>query len=546
MKETHAQGTFVVLAGLLLLVSSSLAQAQEQPVHNGLVQDWTQKHILFSRDAILKHPSLVASEPRIAHRILQRSLRAQPQLAGVTPSTGGPPSQHDWNVSLGLGRIASDMFPAKYSFDPSVAPDCVKDYVVFGLNHAAVTGAQANLVAFNNLYSGTSPAGLCGSAPTVLFAYDTTTVTAGRILNSPSLSLDGKKIAFVESGSATAVFHVLTWTAGTGGISSAADPGAAMVSIPFAAVLDTRSSPWVDYNTDTAYVGADDGKVYKFTGVFKGTPTLVSTAPWPVTLNAGVRVSSPVLDKNLGLLMVGIQNGTYYSINTTTGAVKALVVGKSGSTNPGILAAPIVDVTNGTSFVVSANDNTSGVLVEVNSALMTQLAKGRIGLASKSTTAISLFQPAFSDSYFDDPTTGIARVCGTGAADTTPWQYAFGGFTLQSGKYVMNTTPVSSSQLLTSPNARCTEFTEFFNPNVGVGGTDYFFFGLTADCSGLGTSGCVVARNKDGSLTMADVAGGPSGIVVDNFSTAAQAASIYMTNQTAPNLAYKFTQQGLQ
>jgi hypothetical protein len=55
----------------------------------------------------------------------------------------------------------------------------------------------------------------------------------------------------------------------------------------------------------------------------------------------------------------------------------------------------------------------------------------------------------------------------------------------------------------------------------------------------------VVARNADGSLTTADVAGGPSGIVVDNFSTEGQASSIYLMGLTTPNTAYKFTQNGL-
>jgi hypothetical protein len=436
------------------------------------------------------------------------------------------------------------MYPAKFSFDPEAAPDCTKDFVVFGLNHAGVTGGQANLVAFNNLYSGTSPAGICGAAPTVMFGYNISTVAAGRILNSPALSLDGKKIAFIESGATSSTFHVLTWTAGQGTIAAAVAPGAAMTSLTFAADLNIRSSPWIDYNTDTAYVGANDGKLYKFTGVFKGTPAL-APAPWPVTLAVNIPVSSPVLDKKLGVVLVGIQNGTYFSVNATTGVVRSLVVGRSGATNPGILSGPIVDVTNGTSFVVSANDGTSGVLVEVNSATMTQLAKGRIGIASKSGTAISLFQPAFSDSYFNDPTTGNARLCGTGAADTTPWQYAFGGFTLQGGKFVMNANPTFSAQLLTSTTARCTGWTEFFNAHLN-GGTDLFFFGLTADCTGAGTSGCVVVRNGNGSLTKADVPGGPSGIVVDNDSTAAQASSIYLTDATTPNLAYKFTQNGLQ
>jgi hypothetical protein len=111
----------------------------------------------------------------------------------------------------------------------------------------------------------------------------------------------------------------------------------------------------------------------------------------------------------------------------------------------------------------------------------------------------------------------------------------------------MNTTPTFSAQLLTSTTARCTGWTEFLNPNVGgVGGTDFFFFGLTADCTGAGSFGCVVARNANGSLTTANIAGGPSGIVVDNFSTAAQASSIYFTGAAAPNTAYKLTQNGLQ
>jgi hypothetical protein len=40
------------------------------------------------------------------------------------------------------------------------------------------------------------------------------------------------------------------------------------------------------------------------------------------------------------------------------------------------------------------------------------------------------------------------------------------------------------------------------------------------------------------------VSGGPSGIVVDNYSTEPQASSIYFTAATA-DTAYKFTQDGL-
>jgi hypothetical protein len=435
------------------------------------------------------------------------------------------------------------MFPSKFSFDLAAPPSCQNDYVVFGLDGAGTTGGSANLVAFNNLYAG--PGGVCGAAPTVLFAYNITTVPGGHFLTSPVLSQNGTKIAFVEGvGGAipSAIFHVLTWTAGQGGISSAADPGAAMTSLPFAPTnTDTASSPWVDYGADIAYVGADDGKIYKITGVFKGTPTLAGGV-WPVTVSAGLHLTPPVLDSRLGLLMVGSANGSLYQINTATGVLAApLAIGnKAASPNHGILAPPIVDVTNGTTFVVSSNDGTSGVLVEADTATLTELARARIGQASASKTAVNLYQPAFSDSYFTTPSSGVVRLCGTGDADITPFQYAF-GFTGRT----MHTAPAFKQQLVTSTAARCTGWTEFFNPNIGVGGTDFFFFGLDQDCTapGLGPAdGCVVSRTTDSPiLNKATITGGPTGIVVDNFSTAGQASSIYFMAKNL-NITFKFKQ----
>jgi hypothetical protein len=310
-----------------------------------------------------------------------------------------------------------------------------------------------------------------------------------------------------------------------------------MTTLPFAPVNSTTSSPWVDYGSDIAYLGADDGKIYKITGVFKGTPTLAG-APWPVLVSTNLHLTPPVLDARLGLLMVGSTNGNLYQINTATGVLAAPLVVGAGP-NHGILGAPIVDVTNGTTFVVSSNDGTSGVLVEADTATLTVLAKARIGQASASGTAVELFQPAFSDSYFTNPSTGLVRLCGTGAADITPFQYAF-GFTGRT----MQTTAAFSQQLLTSTAARCTGWTEVFNPNIGAGGTDFFFFGLTEDCTAPGngpTDGCVVARSSDTVLTKATLTGGPSGIVVDNISTAGQASSIYLMGKNV-NTAFKFKQ----
>src|ERR1035438_2918800 len=148
----------------------------------------------------------------------------------------------------------------------------------------------------------------------------------------------------------------------------------------FRSATSTTSAPWIDYTHDTVYVGADGGLMYKITGVFHGTPTLAG-APWPITVSSGHHLSPPVLDSELGMLMVGSTTGNLYQINTTNGALAALVIGKPGITGAGVVAPPLVDLTNGTTFVVSSNDGTSAVLVEVDTNTLSQLAK-EIGRAS--------------------------------------------------------------------------------------------------------------------------------------------------------------------
>ena len=543
MKPKHPYATVAVWCVVFFaLVPSMCAQEATAPSHTGVPQDWSQRQIVFSRDALVMHPDAIYREPRVLHQAMQRWQAPNSDVfRGADPlpsSAGNSGHQRDWNVALG-GRLAPNMFPAKFSFDPGAPPDCVNDYVVFGLATAGVTGGRTNFIAFNNLYAGSLPAGLCGAAPTVLFAYNISTSGVGKVVTSPILSEDGKKIAFVESLGTSAVFHVLTWTAGQGTIAAAAAP--TMTSLTFSPTANsTTSSPWIDYSNDIVYLGSDKGQVYKITGAFKGTPTLAG-APWPVTVSNNFHLTAPVLDAVRGVLMVGSANGTLYRINTSTGALSTLVVGKSGATSPGIVAPPMVDVTNGTTFVVSANDGTSAVLVEADTATMTVLSKARIGRGSSGGTALNLFQPAFSNQYFNNPSSGNIRLCGTGAADTTPWQYSF-GFTGRT----LNTTVSFSQQLLTSTLSRCTAWTEFFNPNVN-GGTDFFFFGLTRDCTAPGTGfpgGCVVARSSNITITKVKMNGGPSGIVIDNYSTAAQASSIYMMAGKL-NTAYKFTQNGL-
>jgi hypothetical protein len=537
----------VIALCVFALVSSMRAQEAVTPRHIGVPQDWSTHHIVFSRDGLLQHPEILYREPRVLHQAMQRWQAPNSDVfrsvSQASPENNS--SDHrDWSVSLVKGHVSANMYPAKYSFDPTLPPDCLNDYAVFGI--AAIGAAtQANLIAFNNLYSGTLPTGLCGTAPTVFFAYNITTVPGGRVFTSPVISEDGTKIAFVESVPGTtpqAIFHVLTWTANQGTITAPAAP--TMTSATFSPTSDcTTSSPWVDYSADIAYVGSDNGTLYKITNVFKGTPLVVNTPPWPVLVSRNNRLSPPVLDSSLGYLMVGSGNGSLYQVDTTTGVATPHAIGKAGAKSAGVLTAPAVDVTNGTTFAVSANDGSSAVLVEVDTCCFTNPRKVRIGIGAASGTAMSIGEPAFDNQYFTDPNTGHIRLCGNNPnlalLDTSPWQYSFG---FSAGR--MNPATSSSQQLLTSTAAQCTGWTEFFNPNIN-GGTDFFFFGLTQDCTGAGTSGCVVEQIGTSTVATAAVNGGPSGISVDNYSTAKQASSIYLTAEKA-NTAYKFTQNGLQ
>jgi hypothetical protein len=202
-----------------------VGQGQEQPRHQhvGRVQDWSYHHVTMSGRFSSADLDKARVEPRILYRLAERNLSSATGDArpfGPDRRAPGRPFRPqttglkiDWSINLGAGIVASNMFPAKYSFDINAAASCSGDYVVYGLNVAGVTNGQANLVGVKNLYSGTG--GLCGANPTVNWAYNGSTA-GGSVLTSPVISLDGTKIAYIESAASSSIFHVLTWKAGEG------------------------------------------------------------------------------------------------------------------------------------------------------------------------------------------------------------------------------------------------------------------------------------------------------------------------------------------
>jgi hypothetical protein len=311
---------------------------------------------------------------------------------------------------------------------------------------------------------------------------------------------------------------------------------------------DTRSSPWVDYVSDTLYVCSDNGRAYKVTGVFKGTPTLVG-APWPKAIVGG-GLTSPVFDDVTNKLFIGATNGRVYSVsadNVST-ALTFLQVGTSGAQNPGVLDTPIVDSTAGTLMAISSNDSTvlnSAVVVQGSTSTLAEIRRLSIGQGSTGGTSVTLFGGDFDNAYINNPASGHMLICGTAPASTIPTLYSvsFDG--------AAHMTTVSQlSAVSTVATARCGPITEFYNVNAAGGPTDSFFFGVSARCTaGTGvTNGCVMARQTTAGVTTTIATfsrAGASGIIPDNNSAQPNASSIYFTNQGGTALAVKLTQQGL-
>jgi hypothetical protein len=431
-----------------------------------------------------------------------------------------------------------------------------------------------------------------------------TTRTSG--LGNGALQLN---ITAVSSSSA-AHFHVLAWKAGDGRSASNLQNVLAPVTISTFALTapapgsgtatdlalglstagtDTLSSPFVDYTNDVAYVGNDIGVLYRIKDVFctgnnpdcagpiQPAPSLDAT--WGTggavtiggTCTGGAgQLTAPVLDFVTLNVYVGCADGKLYQISPT-GTVTSLTVGDSRAAriHGGIVDPPIVDGVNGFVYVASgsANNGANGVLVQA-----------KVGLASSVAVPIGsgnqcdLHAPALNNAYYTSPTSpgaliyipGVIGTVGpctaTGATGGTLRYYAV---TFGAGGVMTPGAPAASrSASVGTPGNEFAPMTEFFNPNLG-GGRDLIFF------SAITTGDDMAALNvTNGFPGSAFVAGpvtegfGTSGMVVDNFSTSTQAASVYFnalaenaacTGNTGVNTtpgtggcAVKLTQSGLQ
>jgi VCBS repeat-containing protein len=361
----------------------------------------------------------------------------------------------------------------------------------------------------------------CGTntAPTVNWAYN---ISGVKLATSPIISLTGTKVAFVDSAS-PAVFHVLTWTAGQGTVGAPVLGAAQVANLTLTgATTDTNSSPFMNYATDTAYVGTDNGKLFKITPVFNGTPALAG-APWPITVAAGVTLTGPVLDFSTaagGNIFVGGSDGNLYGYIVSTGAALVGSPNLIGGISPfgGVTDPPIVDVVNNLLYA-STGDRTGSPNIAAVVQLPTSMLTGGVALNIGPGGVANIHSVAFNDGYL---TSGIFSnwllyACGMFPPGTTPglWQAGF-----NAARTIISKTPLF--QLSTNSGEPCSPLTEFKNNSV-----DQLFLGLPT--AGKVASVNITAASPGATTATATATGGTSGIIVDNVGTLGQESSIYFS-----------------
>jgi hypothetical protein len=601
----------VGLLPLLATVHRSVPQVPEHRFH-----DWSTRHAIYSQTGTSAALEAARSDPRALFRwreveqglIQQRQLQRPQSLALWNfrgrrlprrfPNRKLAGMQRDWIISLGTAGTANSMYPAKFTFDVTVAPSCANDFVVFPVN-AVGSAAQPNIVAFNNLYSGTAGGnGVCnraatgndtGVAATVMWSYNVHAIAAGgAVPTSPVLSLDGAKVAFVESAAGNpAHFHVLAWKTGDGRVAnlqnallpkaivapfSATAPAAASgaaTDLSFGTTTDTLSSPYIDYANDLAYVGNDIGVVYRIKNVFCTTASCGTAAPsldttWgggtgAVTIGgtctgAAGKLTAPVLNYYNLNVYVGCADGKLYSISQT-GTINPLVVGDgvTAKTFGGIVDPPIVDGVNGFIYAVSgsANNGANGVLVQAKANFSSSVAVP-IGAGNQ----CNIHAPAFSNTYFTNPAaanslifvggvTGTVGPCTAGGA--TGGAAVLYGATFGAGG-ILNAGPPANARASVNPvGSEYAPIGEFFNANIGTGRDSLFVSLLRNTNNGLLnvfsfdiTNGWTTPFNPQNQTTEGL---GASGMVVDNSSASGQASSIYF-NALNENAACSNPQTG--
>jgi hypothetical protein len=632
------RGPMILVSTFLVSVLSLSLSGQEEATPAGrfsVISDWTMHHMIYPRFGTSDRLLAAQRDPRAMFSWLRFGMLGGGEFHPVLPPFGEEGSRSmrtDWDISLGPGGgTAPNMYPAKFTFNVTATPSCTNDFVIFPVN-AAGSATQANLVAFNNLYSGTGAGGTgscnrppvhddVGTSATVLWSYNIDAIHGG-VTTSPVISWDvagaspsvlGVKVAFVESAAGSpAHFHVLAWKDGAGqdttdadGLQNTQKPAQITTFLATAPVAgsgtatdlelgiattgtDTRSSPFIDYGSDTAYVGNDIGVLYRIKNVFcpsfnhdagctaGSAPTLDTT--WgvggAVTVCTGI-LTGAIKDFATGNVFVGCSDGKLYGLSSTGTPLSpaSVTVGNGSAPFGSIVDPPIVDGANGVVYAVSGSNGTNPVVVQTRTNFSTFT-----GEASNTNTATlggvptggtaanfgtGLHVPGLNGAYLFSSTSvdWVLYSCGYNAAGTHITLFDIGFNVAVDGTREMKTgTPPAANQSeLAAHIDECSPTTDFLNvEGPPIGATDWLFVDRTESAivrsynvTTVTSTGFPTPFTETASSGQND---GTSGMIVDNqSSTVVQASSIYFSRLGTSDCAQgghgfcavKLTQSGL-
>jgi len=623
-------------AALLVVACAALAQdsslipdlsGPRTGMPHGIPQDWSTQHVIYTRNGSVEDMLKVRDDPRFLNNILLHYLRERDSWTQTPTSTGvgepglnenegrttgdvqesqpefpgqllkdGPKrvrnkhSKVDWAVSLGAGGLALAESPGIYTY--SSTPSC-SDFVVFSTTGTPKASGQSNLVGLTNIYSGSNPTGICGTAPSFLFSY--AIGGAGSDL-SPVISLDGTQVAWIENAT-PAVLHVTTWATGTGQGTDATHAVAptgtftsngtcspAGSSCDYALSYTTSagctasssknsdSDMYVDYSNNVAYISADNGILYRIQNIFKGTPSV----QYCVTVNgsAGAYMSGAVFDP-----LVTTQNAQGEVFVTDSSKVYGYLVNVGGvagftaatpasytyakATSGYAASAPLLDAFNGYLYLFTTADTETTAHTSVTQ-LPVAMAAGSgvvVPLGTAGTNPnIYLSYGSFDSTYYTyGPTNSASTLYTCGSATATAQALYALNF---NSTGIVKTTPLMGPDTNVNPGGHagvCSPISEFDD-----GTYDRIFVGM-GDWAGATTGANEVtmwdvtkqltSSSTQPTATAGGYQGGTTGFAIDNASGQAQAESVYFstlaTSATAATCgannycAVKLTQSGL-
>jgi hypothetical protein len=390
--------------------------------------------------------------------LLNFQVFATASVANATTSATNLAAAVNRNLSASglneLAAVSATDTVTIYTLTPGTRVVLTDSNTVNNLAFAAVVagtnGSQANVAGFNQLYSG-SGTPLCATLtfPEFIFSYAS---GVGPVATSPTLSLDGTQVAYVENDSNLgAILHVLHIARGSTEYGTCSNTGTALPTcalhpvipgstagstasdymLPLGLVatgIDSYSSPFVNYSDDTAYVGDNNGFLYAITPVFNRTPAK-ATAPYPVKVST-FNLSSPVVDvSGTGHIFFGDSDGDLYNY-TAAGASAATAIpvgGALSATAHGVRDAPIVDSTNAVGYVTSGCTGTNSEIMQFGFSTTTLTSKRAVTFSTEGCNgAIPLYAPTLDNAYLDAGiNSGHVLACVTHGGSIRLSQFAF-------------------------------------------------------------------------------------------------------------------------